>query len=52
MGHEPEELLDICIRQDTVLGSLEEGLVAADPSGRVLFAQSDGSRSALQRMHA
>lgn len=38
MGHEPEELLDICIRQDTVLGSLEEGLVAADPSGRVLFA--------------
>ncbi|CCY81665.1 aTPase/histidine kinase/DNA gyrase B/HSP90 domain protein [Clostridium sp. CAG:149] len=38
MGHEPEELLDIYIRQDTVLGSLEEGLVAADPSGRVLFA--------------
>ncbi len=38
MGHEPEELLDIYIRQDAVLGSLEEGLIAADPSGRILFA--------------
>ena len=43
MGHEPEELLDIYIRQDAVLGSLEEGLIAADPSGKVLFANQAAS---------
>lgn len=38
MGHEPEELLDIYLRQDAVLSSLEEGLIAVSPDGTVLFA--------------
>lgn len=40
MGFRPEELLSRYLRQDEVLGSVAEGLVASDPSGRVLFANS------------
>ena len=40
MGFRPEELLSRYLRQDEVLGSVAEGLVASDVSGRVLFANS------------
>ena len=43
MGHEPEELLDIYIRQDAVLNSLSEGLVAVDPTGTVLYANESAA---------
>ncbi len=33
MGHHPTELLDLYLRQDTVLNALEEGLVATDSTG-------------------
>ena len=38
MGHHPTELLDLYLRQDTVLNALEEGLVATDASGTVVYA--------------
>ena len=38
MGHHPTELLDLYLRQDTVLNALEEGLVATDASGTVIYA--------------
>ena len=33
IGHHPTELLDLYLRQDTVLNALEEGLVATDSTG-------------------
>lgn len=38
MGHHPTELLDLYLRQDTVLNALEEGLVATDSTGAVVYA--------------
>ena len=38
MGHHPTELLDLYLRQDTVLNALEEGLVATDSTGSVVYA--------------
>lgn len=38
MGHHPQELLDLYIRQDTVLNAMEEGLIASDQKGIVVFA--------------
>ena len=38
MGHHPQELLDLYIRQDTVLNAMEEGLIASDQKGMVVFA--------------
>ena len=38
MGHHPTELLDLYLRQDTVLNALEEGLIASDSSGTIIYA--------------
>ena len=40
LGHQPEELLDLYLRQDDVLNALEDGLVATDPQGRVIFSNN------------
>lgn len=44
MGHHPTELLDLYLRQDTVLNALEEGLVATDASGSVVYANQAAKR--------
>lgn len=38
MGFHPEELLNMYIRQDEVLNAVEEGMVATDGDGNILFA--------------
>lgn len=38
MGFQPEELLRRYLRQDEVLGAVEEGLVASNPQGIIIFA--------------
>lgn len=47
MGHHPTELLDLYLRQDTVLNALEEGLVATDSTGSVIYA----NQAAKQLFH-
>lgn len=37
MGFNPDELLNLYIRQDEVMNSLEEGLIATDREGRILY---------------
>ena len=44
MGHHPTELLDLYLRQDTVLNALEEGLVATDSTGSVVYANQAAAR--------
>ena len=34
------ELLDLYIQQDTVLNAMEEGLIASDRNGTIVFALS------------
>ena len=38
LGYDPEELVSIYTRQDEVMNSIDEGLVATDSSGKILFA--------------
>lgn len=38
MGFHPDELLEMYIQQDEVLNAVEEGLIATDLSGTILFA--------------
>lgn len=38
LGYDPEELVNLYTRQDEVMNTIDEGLVATDPEGRVLFA--------------
>lgn len=38
MGHHPRELLELYLRQDTVLNAMNEGIIASDKSGAVIFA--------------
>ena len=38
MGHHPQELLELYLRQDTVLNAMGEGIIASDRSGTVIFA--------------
>lgn len=38
MGHHPQELLDLYLRQDEVLNAIEEGLIATDGEGKILFS--------------
>lgn len=38
MGFHPSELLDLYIQQDEVLNAVEEGLIASDTKGTILFA--------------
>ncbi len=44
MGHHPTELLDLYLRQDVVLNALEEGLVATDSTGSVVYANQAAAR--------
>ncbi|MBO5574346.1 MAG: Spo0B domain-containing protein [Clostridium sp.] len=44
MGYRPGELLQLYIRQDEVINSLSEGLISAEKSGRILFANSEARR--------
>lgn len=37
-GYHPAELLDLYLRQGDVLNAIEEGLIATDPNGTVIFA--------------
>lgn len=39
-GHRPEELLDLYLRQDDVFNTLEDGLIATDEHGTVIFCNS------------
>ena len=38
MGHHPQELLKLYLQQDTVLNAMEEGIIASDRNGLVIFA--------------
>lgn len=38
MGFNPHELLNMYIRQDEVMNSIEEGLIATDMEGKILFS--------------
>lgn len=38
MGHHPEELLDLYLKQDSVLNAMDEGIIASDRSGSIIFA--------------
>jgi len=38
MGHHPTELLDLYLQQDEVLNSIQEGLVATNADGTVVFS--------------
>lgn len=38
MGHHPRELLELYMRQDTVLNAMNEGIIASDKNGAVIFA--------------
>lgn len=38
MGHHPQELLELYLRQDTVLNAMAEGIIASDKEGAVIFA--------------
>lgn len=38
MGHHPHELLDLYLKQDTVLNAMEEGIIASDRTGTIIFA--------------
>lgn len=44
MGHHPQELLDLYLRQSGVLNSVEDGLMAADRNGIVIFANDAARR--------
>lgn len=46
-GHHPEELLDLYLQQDGLLNAIEDGLVATDLRGQVVFA-NDQARALLQ----
>lgn len=38
MGHHPQELLDLYLKQDTVLNAMTEGIIATDRDGNIIFA--------------
>ena len=46
-GHHPAELLDLYLRQADVLNAIEDGVVATDPSGTILFCNR-AARALLQ----
>lgn len=43
-GYQPAELLDIYLRQDGVLNAVEEGLIATDDQGVVVFSNDPAHR--------
>lgn len=40
-GHDPDELLNLYTRQNSVLNNLAEGIAATDRNGRIIFANSE-----------
>lgn len=38
MGHHPKELLDLYLKQDTVLDAMHDGLIATDSTGNIVLA--------------
>ena len=44
MGHHPQELLDLYLKQDTVLNAMEEGIIASDRNGTVIFANKTAEK--------
>lgn len=56
-GHHPTELLNLYLQQGHVLSAIQDGLVATDPEGKVLFANDAAcslfasSRSQLRGKH-
>ncbi|MBQ7795807.1 MAG: Spo0B domain-containing protein [Lachnospiraceae bacterium] len=44
LGHHPQELLDLYLKQDTVLNAMEEGIVASDLNGTVIFANQSAQK--------
>lgn len=38
MGLHPDELLNLYLKQDEIMNAVEEGLIASDPEGTVLFS--------------
>lgn len=44
MGHHPQELLELYLKQDTVLNAMDEGIIASDRSGTVIFANQAAAR--------
>lgn len=38
LGLHPDELLDLYLKQDEIMNAVEEGLIASDPDGTVLFS--------------
>ena len=51
MGHHPQELLDLYLKQDTVLNAMEEGIIASDRNGNVIFA-NQSALNLLPNSHA
>lgn len=47
LGHHPHELLDLYLQQGEVLNAIEDGLVATDPEGRVVF-ENQAAQSLFQ----
>lgn len=43
-GHRPDELLDLYLRQGDVLNAVEDGLIATDAGGQVIFANEQALR--------
>ncbi len=44
LGYHPTELLELYLQQEDVLNAVEDGLVATDPKGRVVFANQAACR--------
>ncbi len=44
MGHHPQELLDLYMKQDAVLNAMTEGIVATDRDGNIIFANHAAAR--------
>ncbi len=40
-GHDPDELLNLYTRQNSVLNNLAEGIAATDRNGKIIFANSE-----------
>ena len=51
-GHRPDELLALYLRQDDLLNSIEEGLIATDLTGNVIFSNEPGRRLFQQQEDA
>lgn len=44
MGHHPEELLDLYLKQDSFLNAMDESIIASDKSGNIIFMNQSAAR--------